>query len=229
VANPQPDKYTKISTELLEQLCKIRIPGEAMQVFLAILRKTYGYQKKEDRISLGQFVTLTGSKRPNIIRSINKLLSMNLIIKRDNAVYLLNKNYDLWKPLSKQIKPKKLLSKQIRKVIKRDNASLSQQIHTIDNTTIDNIYREPSSLHGKIVLIYKLLKGHKKEDREWDDANFSRNCRPAQKLAKFLNKDLERIKRCMLDLKEKYEKRGTEWSLETMMRDSLDWKKGEEG
>ncbi|MBI5447822.1 MAG: replication protein [Gammaproteobacteria bacterium] len=54
------DGYTKIANELLEALARIRIPGETHQVLDTVLRKTYGYGKKEDAISLSQFVLATG-------------------------------------------------------------------------------------------------------------------------------------------------------------------------
>ena len=47
--------YTKIANELLEAIAAIRIPGEAMQVLLVIIRKTYGYCKKKDAISISLF------------------------------------------------------------------------------------------------------------------------------------------------------------------------------
>ena len=106
--NPQiEDGFVKIATELWEALTKIRIPGQARQVLDAIFRKTYGWHKKEDIISLSQLEKMTNLKRPNIIRAREKLLSMNLIvIKKDNEGninYRIQKNYLKWKPLSKTI------------------------------------------------------------------------------------------------------------------------------
>lgn len=121
MANPQIENgYTKIANEIMEALCKIRINGEAIQILFVIFRKTYGYNKKEDVISLSQFSVLTGLKRPNICRAINKLKQMNIIIQKDNDIaniYQLNKDFSTWKPLSKKI----TLSKKIMTVIQKDN------------------------------------------------------------------------------------------------------------
>jgi len=142
MSNPQCENgYTKIANELLSALCRIRINGEATQILYVIFRKTYGYNKKRDRISLSQFCLLTGLKKPNVCRAIKKLIAMKLIIKIDNTkgeIYLIQKDFDQWKPLSKKI----TLSKKIMGVIKKDNASLSKKIHTKDNTTKDNITKE---------------------------------------------------------------------------------------
>lgn len=125
MANPQCENgYTKISNEILEALAKIRINGEASQVLLVILRKTYGFNKKKDKISLSQFVLSTGIKRPNVCRALNKLISMNIIIQidKDNiTIYQFNKDFDVWKPLSKQIPRGKALSKRITPIIQTDN------------------------------------------------------------------------------------------------------------
>lgn len=107
MANPQCENgFTRISNELLEALARIRIPGEARQVLDVILRKTYGFGKKEDAISLSQFCGATGILKPNVCASLNHLKKMNLIIQKDNAVanvYSINKDYTSWRPLSKKI------------------------------------------------------------------------------------------------------------------------------
>ena len=72
--------------EFFEALIKIRIPGEARQVFDFIQRKTFGWQKECDIITLPQFVEGTGMGKVAICKAINKLLSMNLITKKGNAI-----------------------------------------------------------------------------------------------------------------------------------------------
>lgn len=134
--------YLKIANELLDAVIAIRIPGEAMQVFLFIMRKTYGFNKKADCIALSQFTGATGLKRPNVCRAIKKLAEMKLIIviKKDNSSiteYRVHKVLEDWQPLSKKI----TLSKKIMNVIKKDNRTLSKKIHTKDNTK-DNITKD---------------------------------------------------------------------------------------
>jgi phage replication O-like protein O len=141
---PQLENYTKIANELLEAIAAIRIPGEAMQILLVIIRKTCGYHKKKDAISLSQFASITGMKKPNVCRAVKKLLDMNIIkplskkiikiIEKDNAYiseYELNKDFASWKPLSKKI----TLSKKIINVIKKDNLPLSKKIPTKETIT----------------------------------------------------------------------------------------------
>jgi len=126
MANPQLENgHIKIANDIWDALAKIRISGEEWQVLNVILRKTYGWNKKQDHISLSQFVLATGLKKPNIVRARQKLLSKKIIvIKKDNqlnVIYRFNKDFDSWKPLSKKIT-----------VIKKDNTSLSKKIPTKD-------------------------------------------------------------------------------------------------
>ena len=84
MTSPQPNKFTEISNKLLDALVKIRIPGEARQVFDYILRRTYGFGKKKDQISLSQFVEATTLNKRSVERAIKKLKNMKLIIVYKN-------------------------------------------------------------------------------------------------------------------------------------------------
>jgi phage replication O-like protein O len=152
VASPQVENgHVKIANELIDAIVRYRLPGEQMQVFLFIMRKTYGWNKKADAISLSQFCEATGMKKPNIIRALKGLISKS-VIKKDNDdinKYSINKDFSTWKPLSKKItshnavikKDNEGVSKKITSVIKKDNPSLSKKIPTKDNTTKDTIQK----------------------------------------------------------------------------------------
>lgn len=106
MASPQKENgYTAIANEILDALCRTRISGEARQVLDVILRKTYGYNKKADHISLSQFVEATGIHKPEVCRALHKLEEMNIIAKSEGGVanrYVFVKNYESWKPLAKK-------------------------------------------------------------------------------------------------------------------------------
>ena len=97
MADPQIENgFCMLPNELLEAIARIRIPGESMQVFLVIIRKTYGFHKHEDRISLSQFNLSTGLAKSSIIRALRILISMNLIYKKVNgtvSTYRILKDY----------------------------------------------------------------------------------------------------------------------------------------
>jgi phage replication O-like protein O len=102
MANPQKENgYTPIANELLDALIVFRIPGEMRQVFDAIIRKTYGFNKSEDHISNSQIVAMTKMKKQNVSRATIGLVKHKLVIRSDEPTakgYLLkiNKDYSQW-------------------------------------------------------------------------------------------------------------------------------------
>lgn len=129
MASPQREHgYTAIANEIMEALCAFRIPGNARQCLDVILRKTYGYGKKDDKISLSQFCLLAKMPKQEVCRSLRKLAKMNLIIgKKANVkctLYRFNKDFDTWKTIGKKAN-----------VGLYANESLANKPHTIvDNT-----------------------------------------------------------------------------------------------
>jgi len=86
MANPQAENgHIDIAHEIAEALARIRLSGEESQCLWVIFRKTYGWHKKEDKISLSQFTELTGIKKQNVNRALIKLSSKKIIgiIKKD--------------------------------------------------------------------------------------------------------------------------------------------------
>jgi len=134
MASPQTENgFTKIANETMEALAGIRISGEARQCLDVIIRKTYGFHKKEDDISLSQFALITNIGKTHILRGLVKLAKMNLIITKkgnhNGNTYRFNKDFDTWKPLPKKVT-----------VTKKGNPSLPKKGHTKDNTTKERDY-----------------------------------------------------------------------------------------
>ena len=111
MANPQIEEgYVRIATEIQDAFCRTRIPGEERQVLDVIIRKTYGWNKCEDTISLSQFTEITGLAKQHVARSIKSLLSKKIITVTKNGdnkpqVFKLNKNHEEWR-----VSPKKVTS-----------------------------------------------------------------------------------------------------------------------
>lgn len=129
MASPQKEHvYTAIANEIMEALAKVRIPGELRQVLDYILRRTYGWNKKEAAISHREFMLATGLKRQNVSRALKKLADLNMIGIRIDAsrrrFYCFNKDFDTWK---KRIKTD-AASKLIRSGIKLDASVESKMI-----------------------------------------------------------------------------------------------------
>lgn len=54
------DGYTRLANALIEALARARLNGQELSVALAVVRMTYGYQKRADRIAASQIAKLTG-------------------------------------------------------------------------------------------------------------------------------------------------------------------------
>lgn len=149
-ANPQIENgYTKIANEFVDKFCRYRISGEEWLVLWVILRKTYGWNKPHDRISLSQFSELTGLDRRIVHRALHKLSSKKMIgvIKKDDSLivsYYLTKNYKDWVVSSKKMT---VIKKDDKGVINIDERVSSKKIPTKDTITKDNIQKKGDFPH----------------------------------------------------------------------------------
>jgi len=100
MANPQIENgHIKIANEVADQLCRLYVTNYEQRVLWAIFRKTYGWNKKSDKISYTQFEDITGLKRQHIGRAIKLLQQRNIITVSGNKhglVYAFQKDYHLW-------------------------------------------------------------------------------------------------------------------------------------
>jgi phage replication O-like protein O len=96
MANPQKENgYTAISNEILDHFFGLGLAGKEMEMVLFVIRKTYGYQKKSDKIPLSQFQHALKMNRSSVCKTSNKLVSWKILAK-DEKGYSLNKNWEQW-------------------------------------------------------------------------------------------------------------------------------------
>ena len=101
MANPQAENgHTDIAHEVLEALMKTPLSGAEFRVLLAILRKTWGWHKKQDTLSLNQIAELTGIPRRTVIRASGGLLEKRILDReerpRSPSTWRINKDYEQW-------------------------------------------------------------------------------------------------------------------------------------
>ena len=73
------DKYTKFPNELLEAIMSYRFSPTQMAVLLYIVRKTYGWGKHEDQISISKMATSIGRYRSTTMAAVSDLAKLNVI------------------------------------------------------------------------------------------------------------------------------------------------------
>jgi len=102
MANPQKENgYTAIANEIVDKLCSYQLSGGESTILWAVLRKTYGWNKSEDYISLSQFCLITGWDRSNVAKTIKKLVAKRILgsVKGNTSTtskYWLNKDFYQW-------------------------------------------------------------------------------------------------------------------------------------
>ena len=88
MASPQIENgYTKIANELLDALCCVDLSGHEWKVVHAIIRKTYGYNKKEDWMTNTQIMLLTGQTQQKVSQAKKKLVERNIVTENGNKSY----------------------------------------------------------------------------------------------------------------------------------------------
>jgi phage replication O-like protein O len=111
MASPQLENgYTKIANEIIEHLLLVPLSGTELGVCLFIIRKCYGYKKKQDHISLSQFQKALNKSRQSIVKALQSLQEYQIIqlLQRGNSkcnsnLYMFFKDYDQWKLVNKPL------------------------------------------------------------------------------------------------------------------------------
>lgn len=95
MANPQPDKFTKLSNELYEAIMKTDFSKRQRNILDLIIRLSYGCGKKFAILRPSDF-EVVGILRGHVKKELEYLQATNvLLISGEN--YTLNKDYDTWR------------------------------------------------------------------------------------------------------------------------------------
>jgi len=113
MANPQRENgHIDIANEIAEQLAKTQLSGYESRVLWVLWRKTYGWHKRSDKISISQFSMVTGIPRRHIHKTLQKLVDRNIVTKNCNSFitkWAFQKDYSRWKVVTKNCNTSKPL------------------------------------------------------------------------------------------------------------------------
>lgn len=73
------DGFTRIANLILEALALVKLNATQIGICLFLLRRTYGWNRNEDAISLGDFAAACGTSKAYISRQLADLLQKNII------------------------------------------------------------------------------------------------------------------------------------------------------
>lgn len=166
MANPQlEDGHVRIANEILEALLKANLTGAEWTVLMFIFRKTYGWQKKEDEISLSQFVKALPLSRRGICKALNHLRLVNIIALvhkgssvNSSNVYMINKNYETWQLVNQST----LVHKQVKTSAQTGMQLVNQSAHTKETITKEILQKKVLSNFEKFWESYPIKKSKKK-------------------------------------------------------------------
>jgi phage replication O-like protein O len=93
--------FARIHNDISERLAHTDLNGSEFRCLWFLLRKTYGFQKKEDDISYSQFSEGTKLDRRNVMRSLEKMVQRCIIYRRENGnnrpqTWGFNKYFEQW-------------------------------------------------------------------------------------------------------------------------------------
>ena len=79
--------FTRVINPLMEELIKIPFRGCELALAIFIIRKTYGFNKTEDQISLSQFCSGINRSKPSVVLGLKnlQLVKVVLLVSKGNC------------------------------------------------------------------------------------------------------------------------------------------------
>lgn len=92
------DGYTQVANELLEDVMAAPLTLREMRVVLAVIRLTYGWNRKQARVTGGILAKLTGMPDTKASKTLATLVAKNVIIRHggSRSPVSLNKHVEQW-------------------------------------------------------------------------------------------------------------------------------------
>lgn len=137
------DGFTRIANELLEAVMHAGLSQHQLLVFMAVMRKTYGFNKKSDWVSNEQLSELTGIL-PHKCSAAKSVLVKRGILTQTGRVIGINKTVSEWSSLPVKGTEKKTYLKKVtlpesgkKSLPESGNAYYPNKVNTKDKHTKD--------------------------------------------------------------------------------------------
>lgn len=174
MAKPQLENgYVKIANELFEQLVKASLLGAEIRIALFVIRKTYGFNKKVDYISLTQFKKGTNLSRPTVNKSLKNLISKNILLKVKESHFSINKDYETWTSKS-VLTSKGVFTKTSKSVLTTTSKSVLTHkrhiLNTKDNSTFSKEKDAPLKANNKNTMKNSFKYNDKQHSDNFEDS-----------------------------------------------------------
>ncbi len=138
------DGFTRIANEILEAVMHAGLSQHQLLVFMAVMRKTYGFNKKSDWVSNEQISELTGIL-PHKCSAAKSALVKRGILTQTGRVIGINKTVSEWSSLPEKGTEKKPYLKRVnlpesgkKSLPESGNGYYPNQVNTKDTITKDS-------------------------------------------------------------------------------------------
>ncbi|MFD1558326.1 replication protein [Paraburkholderia silviterrae] len=101
--------YTRLANELMDALIGARLTARQWAVLMAVIRKTYGFNKKSDDIGLSQLASMTGLAKAHVSVAVRGLVDRRILIREVGKFghhIGVNKRYQTWVEVTESVTPK---------------------------------------------------------------------------------------------------------------------------
>lgn len=94
--------FTRIANPILEQIAGLKLNGTQFSILLSVWRYTYGFHRKQHKISLTFLSKATGRNRTQIKREVDRLIDAKILLVEGESNYTqsreikFNKDYEQW-------------------------------------------------------------------------------------------------------------------------------------
>lgn len=144
------DGHIRVANDLYDAILAYPFTARQQKVLLAIMRKTYGYNKKVDDVSASQIAEMTGLHRSHVTATIISLDSLNVITKAPGvfgSVLGINKHFSTWARPEKPSCTKSVhgtetvhpVPNQLEGCTETVQVGGTESVHTITNFPKDNL------------------------------------------------------------------------------------------
>jgi len=166
VASPQKEQgFTTVANELLEQIIASGLNGTEISIVMLVIRKTYGWNKKQDEISLSQFCDHIPVSKTSICSALKNLQLVKILVlvkkgksKLCSNTWQLNKDYDKWQ----LVKKTKLVKKTAATSKENFNKLVKKTLHTKESK--ESIQKKHINFSNDFEVFWKYYP--RKEDKD---------------------------------------------------------------
>lgn len=126
------DGFMRVANELTDSILMADLTARQLKIMLAIMRKTYGFNKPLDRITNTQIAAMTGIHHTHVCSAKRQLIDRGFLISNGTKIGI-NKYISMWDTKSVSQSSESLAESAKRTLANPANTHSPKQLNTKDN------------------------------------------------------------------------------------------------